>query len=423
MHHPRGHSIRHPGRGEPARGTPLAPAGARAHAAARVRRAALVPTLGLLLALLWLCAAASEASAQTAGAVAVGRAILFDPALSEPRGTSCASCHDPARAYAGDHGSGVGVPRGSRSGTLARRSTPSLLYLAYVPKFRFYRDDDERGVEAEPYGGFFWDGRADSIADLVRQPLLNPREMNNRDLAQIAEKLRRAPYADAFRREYPGALEGSPDGAVGALGAALTAFLTSPAMAPFSSRYDDFVRGTATLTPLEQQGLALFKDPARGGCAKCHTLNDASKSPELSMFTDYGYEAVGAPRNTRLRARDEDRGLCERADPVNPTDAVQYCVSFRTPSLRNVALRPAFMHNGAFTRLRDVVRFYATRATNPERWYPSGAPFDDTPAAYRGLIDTTSVPYRRARGDAPAFTEGEIDALVAFLGTLTDRKL
>jgi cytochrome c peroxidase len=81
------------------------------------------------------------------------------------------------------------------------------------------------------------------------------------------------------------------------------------------------------------------------------------------------------------------------------------------------------MHNGAFTNLRDVVLFYATRATNPERWYPSGVPFDDTPPPYRGLINVTAVPYDRHRGDAPALTGDEIDAIVAFLGTLTDRRL
>jgi cytochrome c peroxidase len=350
--------------------------------------------------------------------VALGKAIFFDTRLSEPRGTNCASCHDPARAFSGDHGSGVGVPAGSRPGVLARRTAPSLLYLRFIPRLRFFSEDDANDME--PYGGFFWDGRSDSIADLVRQPLLNPREMNNRDAAQIADKLRSAPYAEAFRRVFPGALE-APDAAVAALGTALEAFLTAPAMSPFSSRYDDYLRGTGTLSATEKQGLTLFKDRTRAGCSSCHRLADDSPIPERSMFTDYGYDAVGAPRNTKLRVRDDDAGLCERKDGINPTDEARWCASFRTPSLRNVAVRKAFMHNGAFASLREVVRFYATRATNPQRWYPSGVAFDDTPAAYRGMINTASVPYNRHRGDAPALTDDEIDAIVAFLGTLTDR--
>lgn len=353
---------------------------------------------------------------------ALGKAIFFDARLSEPAGTSCASCHDPARAFSGDHGSGAGVPAGSRPGVLARRASPSLLYLRYVPQFRFFSDDDDNhAIDLEPYGGFFWDGRADSVAELVRQPLLNPREMNNRDLAQLADKLRSAPYAADFAREFPGALDGV-DSAAGALGLALQAFLLSPAMAPFSSKYDDYIRGTAHLTEQEKKGLELFKDPKRGGCATCHKLMDTSSSPESSMFTDYGYEAVGAPRNPRGPAVDDDLGLCERPNTENPSNSNDYCANFRTPSLRNVAVRKGLMHNGAFTNLRDVIVFYATRATNPRRWYPSGTSFDATPPQYRREIDTRSVPYNRRPGDAPAFDDAEIDAIVAFLRTLTDRR-
>jgi cytochrome c peroxidase len=354
--------------------------------------------------------------------VALGRSIFFDARLSEPAGTSCASCHDPARAYSGDHGSRAGVPLGSRPGVFARRTAPSLLYLRYVPRFRFFSDDDDNhAIDYEPHGGYFWDGRSDSVADLVRQPLLNPREMNNADAGQIAAKLRAAPYVDAIRAVFPGALD-VDEGAVAALGRALEAFLLSPPMAPFSSKYDDVARGAASFTAEEKRGLGLFKDLRRVGCTSCHRMADAPRSPEQSMFTDYGYDAVGAPRNEKLRSPDEDRGLCERSDTANPTDEARYCASFRTPSLRNVAVRPSFMHNGAFSRLRDVVRFYATRATNPELWYPSGVTFDDTPAAYRGMINVTSVPYNRHRGELPALTDGEIDAIVAFLGTLTDRR-
>jgi cytochrome c peroxidase len=366
---------------------------------------------------------APDASADegTLGRVELGRLIFFDRTLSEPHGTSCASCHDPARAFSGDHGSGMGVPAGSRPGVLARRATPSLLYLAHVPRFRFFHGDDDRGVPPEPTGGFFWDGRADSIAALVRQPMLSPREMNNRDVVQIADKLRHAPYAAAFERVFPGALD-DPERAAQALGSALESFLTTPAMAPFSSKYDDYIRGRATFTPQEQLGLSLFKDRKRGNCAKCHLLVDTSPSPERSMFTDYGYEAVGAPRNRKLRAHDDDGGLCERTDDVNPSSNTHWCASFRTPSLRNVALRPGLMHNGAFTNLRDVVKFYATRGTNPQRWYPSGTAFDDTPARYRALINTTIIPYDGHPGDAARLDDAEIDAIVAFLRTLTDRK-
>ena len=65
------------------------------------------------------------------------------------------------------------------------------------------------------------------------------------------------------------------------------------------------------------------------------------------------------------------------------------CGSFRTPSLRNVAIRSSFMHNGSFSKLRDVVAFYATRGTDPKRWYGPGPAFDDMPEKHRVNVNTT----------------------------------
>jgi cytochrome c peroxidase len=80
------------------------------------------------------------------------------------------------------------------------------------------------------------------------------------------------------------------------------------------------------------------------------------------------------------------------------------------------------MHNGAFTNLRDVVAFYATRATDPGRWYKTGVKFEDVPATFRGQVNVASIPYNRREGDAPALNDHEIDAIVAFLRTLTDAR-
>ena len=291
-------------------------------------RAFLLPILAASLAIFWPWTPAlgdSPAAALRTGdpealaaRIALGKAIFFDPALSEPRGTSCASCHDPNLAFSGDRGSGVGVPAGSRPGSLAKRSTPSLLYLSYVPRFRFFsddRDDNERGGHAEPYGGFFWDGRADSIAALVRQPLLNPREMNNRDAAQIADKLRLAPYANAFRREFPGALDdaANPDVGLDALGTALEAFLTSPAMAPFRSKFDDYVRHTVTLTPKEARA-ALFKN-ADGATAP----SDTGSTPRTRR----------SDRCSRITAT---RPWARRGTPGSGSATrISVCASARTP--------------------------------------------------------------------------------------------
>ena len=93
---------------------------------------------------------------------------------------------------------------------------------------------------------------------------------------------------------------------------------------------------------------------------------------------------------------------------------------FRMPTLRNVAERPAYMHNGFFTNLNEVVRFYSTRNTNPQRWYgPSGVP-NDLPAQYRGNIESVKAPFNRAPTAGPLLTEPEVADVVAFLRTLSD---
>jgi cytochrome c peroxidase len=373
--------------------------------------------------LFFLLAAPAPAAAQApspAQLVDLGRALFFDADLSRPRGTSCASCHDPEAAFGGTHGSRVGLPLGSRPGRFARRTSPSLLYLRYVPRFRYFQEGDD--PEGEPFGGLFWDGRADTITDLARLPLLNPNEMNNRDGRSVADTIAAARYGPAFRRAFGTALA-DPEATLHAVGQALEAFLTTDDMAPFSSRFDDYVRGRAELTPLEAWGLRLFKDPGKGNCAACHHFDDSPRGGGLSLFTDFGYEALGVPKNRRVaRARQPDLGLCERTDTASPSNDGRYCANFRTPSLRNVAIRASFMHNGAFSRLRDVVAFYATRATDPRRWYPSGVSFDDLPVRYRGQVNTSSPPYNRRAGDPPALDDREIDAVVAFLQTLTDAR-
>jgi cytochrome c peroxidase len=205
------------------------------------------------------------------------------------------------------------------------------------------------------------------------------------------------------------------------LGRALEAFMLSPPFSPFSSKYDDFVRGRVDLSPLETEGLALFKEPEKGNCASCHRLNDRVPLPDRSLFTDYGFETVAAPRRHGLRAGANDRGLCARTQPEHASET-RFCGSFRTPSLRNVALRPSYMHNGAFSTLRDVVAFYATRGTDPKRWYPSGD-FDDLAPEYRQFVNVDRPPYDRRVGETPRLDEHEIDAVVAFLETLSDRDI
>jgi cytochrome c peroxidase len=175
--------------------------------------------------------------------------------------------------------------------------------------------------------------------------------------------------------------------------------------------------------------MALFQDPARANCAGCHLMNPTSGKPEDSLFSEFTYYATGIPRNNAIPRNADpaffDLGLCgpERTAPSVPAGVSieNFCGKFRMPTLRNVAERPAWMHNGFFSgNLADVVRFYSTRNSNPQRWYgPSGVP-NDLPAQYRGNIETTKAPFNRSPTAGPLLTEPEVDDIVAFLRTLSD---
>jgi cytochrome c peroxidase len=194
---------------------------------------------------------------------------------------------------------------------------------------------------------------------------------------------------------------------------------------PYSSKYDAWLRHGTSLSEGELRGLAAFNDPAKGNCARCHP--SGMRQGAFPPFTDFGYVAVGAPRNTAIAANADSRyfdlGLCGplRADLA---DKKEYCGMFRTPSLRNVAMRRVFFHNGVFHRLEDVVRFYAERETQPQKWYSRGADgavvkFDDLPPQYQGNVDT-QAPFDRHIGDPPPLSEADIRDIVVFLNTLTD---
>jgi cytochrome c peroxidase len=90
------------------------------------------------------------------------------------------------------------------------------------------------------------------------------------------------------------------------------------------------------------------------------------------------------------------------------------------PTLRNVAERPAYMHNGVFKDLETVIRFYSTRNSNPQFWYGK-AESNDLPAKYLKNIEVTKAPLNRPADAGPALSDSEIAAIIAFLKTLSDR--
>jgi cytochrome c peroxidase len=385
----------------------------------------------------------------------LGRRMFFDTSLSASGKQSCASCHSPDHGYNPPNGQTL-QPGGAHMGQVGFRPPLSLAYLYRQQPFSIGPDAGE--VEAPvnlnmlasaagntaraqksagnapangpmvPMGGLFWDGRAASLQRQALVPMLNPVEMANSSITQVATKLANSAYREQFRQLFGQDILTQPDQLVSEAMFAISRFETEDASFHlFTSKYDAWLQGKASLSSAEMRGLTLFNDPQKGNCAACH-LSEPTPDRLPPLFTDSQYEALGVPRNPALPMnrdpRFHDLGLCGpfRKDLARQT---QYCGMFITPTLRNVDRRQVYFHNGVYHTLKQVLDFYNLRAVAPEKIYPRGADgkpaqYNDLPAAYHANVDTIDAPFDRHVGDKPALTDLEIQDIITFLHTLDD---
>ena len=367
-----------------------------------------------------------EPMPQASALAALGAQLFSDPALSASGKIACASCHDPKHDFG--PANAQAVQRGGADGrSFGVRAVPSLKYTQNTPPFteHFVDDDGDDSVDQGPAGGRTWDGRAQSFHDQARLPLFSSFEMANTDADAVVAKVRTG-HAAQFRAVFGDKVFDDAALAFKGVLMALETYQQSPKeFYPYSSKYDAYLKHDAALSAQELRGLAAFNDPEKGNCARCHP--SAKIKGAFPQFTDFGFAAIGAPRNAAIPANADrryfDLGLC---GPLRTDlqDRLEFCGLFRTPSLRNVARRPVFLHNGVFHSLSEVVRFYAERDTKPQQWYPRRTDgrilkFDDLPAAYAANLDT-QAPFDRRAGDAPAMSPQDIEDIVVFLQTLSD---
>ena len=352
----------------------------------------------------------------------LGRLVFFDPSLSSSGRLACASCHSPQRAYGPPSSAPVmaGGPALSRQGV---RAVPSLMYLERQPNFSIGPDDQENetvslvqlaalGRDAPrspktaadsatstanlvPQGGLFWDGRADTLQQQALVPLLNSLEMDGGSLELVARKLQQAPYASRFVQLFGRSVFDAPRLAVAeALFAVARYEIEDPSFHPYTSKFDYWLEGRDRLSPAELRGYLIFNDPTKANCGGCH-LDQPSADGLPPLFTDHQFEGLGVPRNATLVANHNpayyDLGICGpyRTDIADQT---QLCGLFTTPTLRNVATRQVFFHNGVYHTLEQVLDFYNLRDIEPAKIYPRRADrgtdkFDDVPLQYRANID------------------------------------
>lgn len=412
-------------------------------------------------------------------AAQVGQKAFFDQTLSSGKNMSCASCHSPQYAYGPPNS--LAVQLGSDPGQSGVRAVPSLRYKDATPPYADNAANPDGVTLPSAGGGFMWDGRATTLATQPELPLLNPIEMNNPSKDAVVQAVKSGTYADLFKQVFGANVFDDTDTAFADVGQAIQSFeQEDPSFHPYTSKYDLYVHNKlgGTLTAAENRGLRTFNTAEVANCSACH-YGGVNFNGNQGLMTDFTYQAIGAPRNDKsipgnpdpIPANDDptyyDMGLCGpyRNDHTPGQLGVpdQYCGQFKVPTLRNVATRNAFFHNGVFHSLNQVVHFYNTRDTNPEYWYPStggsGAPvsnptyalqptympgatvakFNDLPVEEQGAVDE-EVPLGtgitppdnvnattlsdgvqpRAVGSTPSITDQQITDLVCFLNILSD---
>ncbi|MGC2398196.1 MAG: cytochrome c peroxidase [Acidobacteriaceae bacterium] len=249
--------------------------------------------------------------------IALGRKLFYDPRLSKNNTLSCASCHNPYMAF----GDGRSIALGF-GGALGVRNAPTILNAAYSPLQ-------------------FWDGRARSLEAQSAFPLANPVEMDQPHDVSVS-KIRKDPkYKAEFAQAFgPGWI---------------TLDLIQKSLASFertllsgNSPFDQYQYGgnKEALSPAAVRGLEIFRDPKRGNCVVCHTIED-----HYALFTNGTFHNIGVGVNGEGQITDLGR--------FDQTKVEADKGKFKTPGLRNVALTAPYMHDGSLKTLKAVVDFYA----------------------------------------------------------------
>jgi cytochrome c peroxidase len=272
--------------------------------------------------------------------------------------------------------------------------------------------------EGQYKGGLFWDGRSDTLEEQAQQPFLNPLEMHNPNETTVVAAIRRSEYAGLFKTVFGLATLRDVDQAYEYAAQALAAYMRSPEVNPFTSKYDYWKKGEAEFTASELRGYMLFQPMGKGRCANCHAEGT------MGLFTNFGHQNLGTPRNPELPyyflppalnpdgADYIDRGLGDflRSAGYPEEQAAKEDGKFKIPSLRNCAVTAPYTHNGYHQTLHEVVVFNNTRDLPEAVWPEAEVPetVHRHPMAMPGTLGRLGL------------TDQEIDDIVAFLNTLTD---
>jgi len=318
-------------------------------------------------------------NALTAERIALGRKLYFDTRLSKDGTLACATCHDVSRGFTDHRSVSEGI-----SDHLGKRSAPTTMNAALMQSQ-------------------FWDGRAASLEEQAKLPILNPIEMGHPDAASAMAGVSKDPaYQSQFQKAY-GHAPNYED-----LGRALASFERT--LIFLDAPFDRFAAGErSALSAAAQRGLELFNGKAR--CVSCHMINSSNPLGTDNRFHNIGvsarkqnFEALASQAFGILKQNTDPQALDKLALETDMSELGRFLVSkqrqdigsFKTEQLRNVGLTAPYMHDGSLHTLWDVVDHY-------NKGGESNAYLD-------GGIEPLNL------------SENEINDVVAFLFALTDQR-
>lgn len=322
----------------------------------------------------------------------VGKLIFFDKNLSEPKGISCATCHSPMAAFSDPRHTALSLGTAHQTGS---RNANAISYMTFAPN---RRTELVRGVW-DAVGGFFWDGKAEFLNQQALFPLMNAHEMNNPNFGLVSTKIKHASYYPKLEKIFGKSALADSQTIVFYAVTCLQAFEQSYQVNPFTSKFDFYLKGKATLSEQEMRGMKLFNDTLKSKCSFCHlSTPTVYATTDKIVFTDYSYDNIGLPVNSNLPKAPIDSGLA-KFEMNNPLEVGR----FKAPTLRNVEKTAPYMHSGIFNTLEEVMEFYNERDINPKFAHP----------------EVLSNINKEDLGNLK-LTKQEINDIIAFLKTLTD---
>jgi cytochrome c peroxidase len=253
----------------------------------------------------------------------LGKFLFFDPLLSGNNKSSCASCHNPEKAFTDGFAKGLNF---DKTGSLPR-NTPTLLNVIYQK-------------------AFFHDGRAYQLEQQVFDVVHNKTEMQS-SFEDVMKKLEKSStYKQLFRMAF----KGTTDTAITSYAIQKAIMEYEKTLVSMNSKFDQYLRGDKKkLNAHEINGYNLFAGKAL--CGSCHFL-PLFNGTVPPFYNDAEYEVIGTPADSSNTQLDEDKG---RYMVTNLTEQLH---AFKTPTIRNITLTAPYMHNGIYTKLEQVVEFY-----------------------------------------------------------------